>query len=785
MIDDDTYEDRDADPSAELAGERKSSRGWLKAIVDAEKAFEDYQERADNIDKLYANLGSLANSTRDAEFQLFWANIQVLGPSIYARPPVPVVVPKFKDRRPLYRTASELLERATSVAFDLTDIDGVMLMVRDDLNIVARGAPWVRYETKQESDGDTERVCIEHKDRKDFLHDPARKWADVGWVASRSWLTRKEMRKRFRPHSQDAYKDAEFSVRKDDKDNGGADSSNKAGVWEIWSKTDNKVLWVAPGCESILDQGPPHLKLQGFFPCPRPAYATVQRRSLIPVPDILYYKDQLDQINQLTGRIAALTEALKVRGFYPAGAGEVGDAIEAAMKSIDDRVVLVPISNWAAFGQGGDPIVWLPLEMIANTMIQLVTGRKQLIDDVYQIMGLSDIMRGSTEASETLGAQQLKANFGSVRIRDKQSEMVRVARDLVRIAAEIMAENFSPKTLLEMSQLELPTDAEIKKQIEGLKSQGEEQIKQQIMQAQQDPQMMQQVQANPQAAQQMMDQASQQIAQQLQPQIMKLEQQVTKEQVFKFLKDQKIRPFVLDIESDSTIQPDEQAEKAARSEFLGVLGQAMGQLMPLVQQDPSAAPFAGQILKFAVAPFRAGRELDGAVDDFVDQASKRAEQPQPNPEAEAATAEAQAKQQEMEARGQIETQKLQMAAQKAQSDAQMAQAKLQMDQQAAAAANELAQAKLQGEQQTKAAQIEADKWKAMLASKTSIEVAQIGAGSTAEQTELEGMIDAKLGIQEHEQRLETLTLEQAHQSELTERNLEAAERQSEQRGEGE
>jgi hypothetical protein len=59
----------------------------------------------------YMHDHTLAKSTRDRQFQMFWANIQVLGPSIYARPPIPVVVPRFKDRKPLPRAASEILER--------------------------------------------------------------------------------------------------------------------------------------------------------------------------------------------------------------------------------------------------------------------------------------------------------------------------------------------------------------------------------------------------------------------------------------------------------------------------------------------------------------------------------------------------------------------------------------------------------------------------------------------------------------------------------------------------
>src|SRR6202008_2202763 len=107
----------------------------------------EYQTKADNIDKQFANLSRLAATTRDREIQLFWANISVMGPSIYSRPPVPVVVPRWKQRDELPRTTSEILERATIVTFETEDVDYVMRMIRDDLVIVGRGVPWLRYDT--------------------------------------------------------------------------------------------------------------------------------------------------------------------------------------------------------------------------------------------------------------------------------------------------------------------------------------------------------------------------------------------------------------------------------------------------------------------------------------------------------------------------------------------------------------------------------------------------------------------------------------------------------------
>jgi hypothetical protein len=655
------YDDRDRGDELDADGDRpdvkvepkggRSSKPWLKLITDAEKVYQTYQDKCDSIDKLYADLEKLSNVARDRQFQLFWANISVLGPSIYSRPPVPVVVPRFKDRKALPRLASELLERSAVVGFELEDIDQVMRLVRDDITISARGAAWLRYETSGSGVKFTERVCIDHADRKDFLHDPARKWKDVDWVAYRAWMTKPAMGKRFKKTSGDAYEDAAYAIRKDDKD--ADDGKLKAGVWELWSKSQNKVVWISEGCDVVLDQGAPHLTLDGFFPCPKPAYATVQRRTLIPVPDFLFYKDQLEEINELTARIGALADSLKVRGFYPAGAGDIGDAIEAAVKSTADNQVLVPVSNWSMVGQGGvkDMIVWLPLDMIATTVTQLVTLRKELIEDVYQITGLSDIMRGQTDASETLGAQQLKSEYGSVRIKDRKDEMVRMARDITRIAAEIMAENFQAKSLLDMSQVEVPTDAAIAQQAAPIAGQLK-QLQAELAKAQADPEIRQLAQQNPDQAQQIIGQVQQQ-AQALQGQLQKLEQVPTIEKVMALLREQRVRPFVLDIETDSTIAPDENAQKQRATEFVTAVGGVMKEAAVILQTTPQAAPVIAETLKFVASQFRAGRSMEGVIDEFADQMAQLASQPKPpDPKKAEAAAQAQADQQRQQTEAQ-------------------------------------------------------------------------------------------------------------------------------------
>jgi hypothetical protein len=623
---------RTEDHDYNVAIEPKSSKAWINLLEESEKAFEDWNERCDNIDKAYANLAALSNLSRDKQFQMFWANMEVVKPSIYAKKPQPVVVPKFKDRRPVYQEASEVAERCATVAFDIAKINETMLLVRDDLAMLSRGAVWCRYVSGKDGVGydGFEHVCIDFKNRRDFLHSVSRNWSEVTWVAGAAYLTRSEARKRFHPHSGDAYQEAEYKVDRDAKEIGGADARERAKFWEIWHKPSKRVLWVAKGCEDILDEDDPHLDLQGFFPCPKPAYGALQRGSLVPVPDVLQYKDQLEELNSLTGRIHALSESLVLRGFYPAGGGEISDAVQAALKTHTPGQVLVPISNWASFGGSKEVIIWMPIEAVAQTITALVALRKEIIQDIYQVMGLSDIMRGSTDPDETLGAQQMKREYGSSRIRDKQAELVRLARDLNEIVIDIITDKFSPVTIIEMSQTQLPTKQMVEKQIRDVMQQMQMQ-QQQVQQLMQQPQVQQMAQQQPEKAQQAMQQF-QKLQQTGNDTITKLKEKPTIDQVLKFLKDNRAKAFVLDIETDSTINIDEQAEKQSRTEFVQVLGGLLPQLSQLVAAEPATADVCGEILKFATAPFRAGRSLDGAINELTALMKTKSAQERPDPE---------------------------------------------------------------------------------------------------------------------------------------------------------
>ena len=600
-----------ADEDARPTGARR----WLSMIDDAEKAFNEYREKCTRIEELYASLKTMSEVIGDRQMKLFWANMEVLKPTIYQRPPQPVVQQRFKQRNPIAREAAEMLERVLAWDVDDDDLHTTLLHVRDDMALCARGVPWVLDNGS----------CI-HVDRVDFLHDPARKWAEVGWVGRRAYLGRAAFRERFpnvdRTLPKFDYVDpsAEDFGAKDDY----RSTSKKAQVWEVWSKEDQKVYWVTEGVEDVLDESEPLINVKGFFPCPRPAYATCEPRTLKPVPDYIYYRDQLDEINELTARISSLCESLRVKGFYASGAKEVGEAIETAMRATDNKAILVPVSSMAALGGGGmkDAIVWLPVEEVVRVVQTLIETRKQLIEDVYEISGISDIMRGETVASETATAQNLKAQYGSVRVRERQNEMARIARDVIAIKAEIFAETVPVEQLAHIAQMRIPTMDQVQQQLREAAAQGQPFDANKI---------------------------------------------VTIEQIGELLASERIRPFVLDIETDSTIAPNEQEEKRSRTEFIGAVGGFLSQAAPLVQQQPEAAEFTTEMLKFAAGAFRAGRPLEASLDEFTETVKAAAQQAQqmrgqPPPEV------------------QIEQTKLQMDAERTKLEAAEKSERLKMDQ---------------------------------------------------------------------------------------------------------
>ena len=122
---------------------------------------------------------------------------------------------------------------------------------------------------------------------------------------------------------------------------------------------------------------------------------------------------------------------------------------------------------------------------------------------------------------------------------------------------------------------------------------------------QQAQQQMQQAQAAPQA-QGMAQQQDPDAMKQMEQQFMQLkgniedeQQKPTAEQIEQFIRDYRTTAFILDIETDSTIQADENAEKQRRGEFMQMMASLLPQLGALIAAEPGSAEFCGELLKFS------------------------------------------------------------------------------------------------------------------------------------------------------------------------------------------
>jgi hypothetical protein len=642
-----------ADPAQTPEDDRRAqqcAQKWIAELGVSEKAQRPYLERAKKIVRLYKRQdtqGSDASSEGEAakkRFAMLWANTETLKPVVYARPPEPVVSRRYDATDAVGRTVSQVLEQALSTSIDLQDLDGRLKEARDDYVLIGRGQSWERYvpthgpevtpeialqvvgegpddtaykdpdgndydgEVKFREDGTAyglgepykpvvfEESITDYVNWEDFGHSIARTWSEVWYVWRRVYLTRQEMIERFGAIGKVVPLDW-GPVQQGPRDIS-ADLSRKAAVYEIWDKSCKKVYWISKAWTSRpLDERDDPLGLDGFYPCPRPLLATTANDTVIPTPDYVYYQGQASEIDKLTGRISELQDALKVRGFY---AGSEKTNLNQLFNAPNNTLISVP--EWLGLKETGGArgmVEYWPIDLVVNALKALIEQRQQLVNDVYQITGIGDVLRGMNDPRATATAERIKGAWGTLRVRDKQKEMIRFARDVLRIKAGVISGKFDVETLKAISGVQLPTEAE-KQALQAQVQQGAQQYQMIAQQAQavgqqpppppEIPEEMKQALASP-----------------------------TWEQVIGLLRDNAQRKFRIDVETDSTVEPDEAEEKANAAELVGAIGAFITAWGPQVQANPALAPLAAAVLKFAIRRFRAGRDLEAVIEQTMGQ----------------------------------------------------------------------------------------------------------------------------------------------------------------------
>jgi predicted HNH restriction endonuclease len=303
-----------------------------------------------------------------------------------------------------------------------------------------------------------ENACVDYVYWKDFLWSPARTWTEVRWVAFRTLMTRDAGIERF----GDVF---ERVPMKGPKRGGSADQAKsdpweRAEVWEIWCKEHKKVYWYVEGYDETLDIKDDPLEVEGFFPCPHPMFANLTTSGLLPRPEYVLAQDLYNEVDTLETRITILSEAVKVVGVYDKAADGVRRMFQEGVEND-----LIPVDNWALFAEKGGirgQTDWLPIDAVTKAIDRLTAIRDNTISLLYQITGMSDIMRGgATQGGVTATEQAIKARFASTRIQALQDEFARFATDLQRLKASIIVKHYDDATIVQMSNIDRTLDAHL------------------------------------------------------------------------------------------------------------------------------------------------------------------------------------------------------------------------------------------------------------------------------------------------------------------------------------
>lgn len=479
-----------------------------------------------------------------------------------------------------------------------------------------------------------EEVLCDYVEWDLFVFGEGKTWSKVPWLATGERLTKDEAEEEC-PDFKD-WEAVNFTDVAVDSANESEATQEKPAhrvlIWRVWHKASRKYMIFAEGYKEgpLLTADDP-LQLQGFYPCPEPLYALRNNKSWTPKPEFLQYQDQALELDRITNRLKNLIEACKNRGVYDQAMdalAKLGDLMKAADNTY------VPIPNYSQLAEKGGLealLSSLPLEQIVTTIAQLRERGLELVQQIYEIMGISDIVRGSTSPSETLGAQQLKAQYAGMRISTRQERFQRFIRDILRIKAELIAEHFDEKTLMLMTGMMVVPD----------------QVFAQLKQQQSIP-------AGAVSA-----------------------SEFTK--ACALIKSDKLRGFKIDIETDSTVPVDKDTEQKNRVEFIGAIGQYLQGVIPAVQEGAIPMKVAREGLLFVVRGFKVGTELEevleelGEDEDEADQLQKMKQMLQ----------QSQLQMQELQEQNGKLTQQNQQLQAKAETEAARVKAKAQTDQYAA------------------------------------------------------------------------------------------------------
>jgi len=484
-------------PKPEYNGEALAKEGtkWLEKIRAAEKREEDWRKDAQSAEKAFTN-DAKGEEGKLYDFNILHSNVETIVPAIYNSTPIPDIRPRWVEAigeepqppqmpqqqpgQPVDQRAAmqaqqamaqfqqamqahqakvqrdkdakaygDLIERTITTQIDDNRLDTEVEQEAQDAFLSGRGILRVKFDATFGEDGTptNETLPIEAVSWRDFRMGPAKRWKGVPWVAFRHTASRETLEAKVIDRNlYDAQAGADVPTTGPEND------EDDIPYWEIWCKESKKVKFVREHDGRILKESDDPLGLKDFFPMPAPVQPITLTGKMTPVCPFTIYKKLADELDTITKRINKIMQGLKVRGII---AGEASKLV--ALAEADDNEIRVETDLEGLAQNGGleKAVMWWPIEQAIKVLKELFAQREIVKSSIYEITGISDIVRGASNANETLGAQEIKTRWGALRIQKMQRLIERQVRDVFVIMAELVSTKFSEPTLYKMTGIEI------------------------------------------------------------------------------------------------------------------------------------------------------------------------------------------------------------------------------------------------------------------------------------------------------------------------------------------
>lgn len=439
-----------SDEVIEKKGKKPQKKNvWDARLSKAEKYMQPVWSHGQRVYARYQDKrdGSMGTNDQIKRANIFYANVNTLKESLFNSLPSADVSSLHKgDSDDVARVAGLIMQRGLDYEIQCADdFKGAVRAAILDRLVPGLGQVWLRFEMETDEQGaplaGTEQIFIDQVYWEDFLYQPARNWASVKWVARKLDLTKSEIIGRWG-------EDAMSKVQMDKGDQTDLTpkqiTDDKYLVYEVWDKAKRQVHWICKGADAPLETKDDPYALKDFFPCPPPLIANCTTTAFLPVTDYHIAQDQYNQLDVLYARISMIITAIKVAGLYDAQSTEIGRMLDGQENK------LIPVENWAMFverGGAGGGIQWYPVEQVVTVLQQLQVQYDAVKATLQEISGMADIVRGATNQYETAAAQQIKAQFASVRMNGYQRDVAEFVTGILNIMGEMMVQLYSDDKL--------------------------------------------------------------------------------------------------------------------------------------------------------------------------------------------------------------------------------------------------------------------------------------------------------------------------------------------------